>query len=115
VADAVYFNQVPRAQRWYTPTNICTTVRLQQVTLADLMLHDKLVGSRLPNTCNKTEARSKGAQRVSEHDHSRLLDEISRMEVLQFDEDEDNIMDCLGSEGDQSVDDDKSSESESSE
>jgi hypothetical protein len=85
------------------------------VTLADLLLHDELVGSQLPNTCNKTEARSKGAQRVSEHDHSRLLDKISRMEILEFDEDEDNIIDCLGSEGDQSMDDDESSDSESSE
>jgi hypothetical protein len=107
--------QVPRAQRSYTPTNVFTTVRLQQVTPADLMLHDELVVCRLPNTCNKIEVRSKGAQRVSEHDHSRLLDEISRMEILQFDEDEDNIMDCSGSKGDQSMDDDESSDSESSE
>jgi hypothetical protein len=84
------------------------------VTPADLMLHDELVGSQLTNTCNRIEARSKGAQRVSEHDHSRLLDEISRIEILEFDEDEDNIMDCLGSKGDQ-LDDDESSDSESSE
>ncbi len=91
---------------WYTPTNICTTVRLQQATLADLTLHDhELGGSWLPNTCNKAEARRrKGAQRLSEHDHSRLLDEISRMEILEFDEDEDDIMDCSGSKGKQSID-----------
>ncbi len=115
VADVEYFNQVPRTQRWYTPTNICTTVRLQQVTLADLTLHDELGGSRLRNTCNKAEARRKGAQRLSEHDHSRLLDEISRMEILEFDEDEDDIMDCSDSEeGEESMDDDESSDSESS-
>ena len=83
------------------------------MTLADLTLHDELGGSRLPNTCNKAEARRKGAQRLSEHDHSRLLDEISRMEILEFDEDEDDIMDFLDSEGEQSMDD-ESSDSESS-
>jgi hypothetical protein len=73
-----------------------------------MTLHDELGGSRLPNTCNKTEARHKGAQRVSNHDNSRLLEEISRMEILKFDEDEDRIMDCLGNKGEQSIDDDKS-------
>jgi hypothetical protein len=115
VADAVYFNQVPRAQRWYTTTDIATTVRLQQVIIADLTLFDEMEGSRLPNTCNKTEARRKGAQKVSNHDHGRLLDEISRMEILEFVEEEDDIMDCSGGEGEESMDDDESSDSESSE
>jgi hypothetical protein len=116
VADAVYFNLVPRAPRWYTPAEMCTTVRLQQVVLASVTLHHEAEGSRLPNSCNKTEARRKGALRVSEHDHSRLLDEISRMEILEFEEEEDDIMDCSGDDGgEQSLDDDaESSDSESS-
>jgi hypothetical protein len=87
------------APRWYRPAHISTTVRLQQVTLADLMLYDELEGSWLLNTCNKMEATCKGAQKVSKHDHRRLLHEISRMEILEFDEDEDDIMDCSGSRG----------------
>jgi hypothetical protein len=114
VADAAYFNQVPRAPRWYTPAHIPTTVCLQQVTLADLMLHDELENNWLPNTCNETKTRRKGAQKVSEHDHGHLIDEISRMKILEFDENEDSIMDCSGSEGEQSMVDD-SSDSESSE
>ena len=116
VADAVYFNQVPRAPRWYTAAAISTTVRLQQVIIADLTLFDEMEGSRLPNTCNKTEARRKGAQKVSEHDHGRLLDEISRMEIIEFVEDEDDIMNCSGGEEEEeeSMDDDQSSDSESS-
>jgi hypothetical protein len=81
------------------------TARLQQVILADLILHEESEGSRLPNTCNKTEARSEGAQKVSEQDHGRLLDEITRMEILEFVEAEDDIMDHSGSEGEQSMDD----------
>jgi hypothetical protein len=115
VADAVYLNLVPRAPRWYTPVEMCTTVRLQQVIVASLTLHDESEGSRLPNSCNKTEARRKGALKLSEPDHGRLLDEISRMEILDFVEEEDDIMDCSGSDGEQSLDDAESSDSESSE
>jgi hypothetical protein len=74
------------------------------------MLYNELEGSRLPNTCNKME----GAQKVFEHDHtSHLLDEISRMDIMDFVEDEDDIMDCLGSKGEQFRDDAESSDSES--
>ena len=79
-------------------------VRLQQVILSDLHLSEESEDTRLPNTCNKTEARSKGAQKISEQDHGRLLDEITRMEILDFVEDEDDILDYSGSEGEQSDD-----------
>jgi hypothetical protein len=116
VADAVYFNQVQRVPRWYTPAEILTTVCLQQVILADLLLCNESEGSWLPNTCNKIEARCKGARKVSEYDHSRMLDKISRMDILEFSEDEDDIMDCSGSDGGQSSDkdDDHLSDSEAS-
>jgi hypothetical protein len=81
------------------------TARLQQVILTCLILHEELEGSRFPNTCNKTEAKSEGAQKVWEQDHGRLLDEITRMEILEFVEAEDDIMDHSGSEGEQSMDD----------
>jgi hypothetical protein len=85
------------------------------VIVALLALHHESKGSRLPNSCNKTEARRKGALKVSEHDHGRLLDEISRMEILDFVEEEDDIRDCSGSDGEQSLDDDaESSDSETS-
>ena len=119
VADAVYFNPVPRAPRWYTPSGTSTTVRLQQVIEANLKVGSELNGSSiLPNLCNKTEARRKGALRVSEHDHGCLLDEISRMEIIDFVEDKDDILECSGSDdGEESTDDDaeSSSDSESSE
>ena len=104
VADAIYFDKVPRAPGWYTQVAMSTTVRLQQVILADLKLTQESQDCPLPNACNKNEARSKGAQKISEQDHGRLLDEIARMEILDFVEDEDDILDYSGSEGEQSVD-----------
>jgi hypothetical protein len=83
---------------------------------ADLKLGKELNGSTsiLPNSCNKTEARRKGALRVSEHDHGCLLDEISRMEIIDFVEDEDDILECSGSDdGEESTDDDAESSSDS--
>jgi hypothetical protein len=50
-------------------------------------------------TCNKTEARNKGSQKILEEDQGHLLDEITRMELLKFVEDEDEIMDYSGSKG----------------
>jgi hypothetical protein len=94
VPEAVYFNQLLRAPRWYTPAEIATTVCLQQVILANLVLVDN---EQLPKNCNKREAKRKGTQKVSEYDHCRLLDEISRMDILEFVEDEDDILDCSGS------------------
>jgi hypothetical protein len=70
-----------------------------------LILCDESEASRLPNACNKMEARKKGAQRISEEDHGRLLDEITRTEILEFVEAEDDIMDYSGREGEQSMDD----------
>ena len=64
------------------------------------------------------EARRKGALRISEHDHGCLLDEISRMEIIDFVEDEDDIRDFSGSDdGEELINDDaeSSSDSESSE
>jgi hypothetical protein len=80
-----YFSQVPRATRHASPHNIASTACLQKVTVADSMLHDELESSWLSNTCNKMEARCKGAQKVSKQDHGCRLDEVSRMEILEYD------------------------------
>jgi hypothetical protein len=39
------------------------------------------------------------------HGHRHLLDEITRMEILEYVEAEDDIMDYSGSKGEQSMDD----------
>jgi hypothetical protein len=56
VADAVYFNLVPHAPRGFAPAKNATTVRLQQVILANLLLCSKVEGAGvLPNLCNNME------------------------------------------------------------
>jgi hypothetical protein len=44
-----------------------------------------------------------------------MLDKISRMDILEFVEDEDDIMDCLGSEGEQHSTDEEDNHSSDSE
>jgi hypothetical protein len=104
VVDAMCFEKAPRAPGWCTRVPMSANVRLRQVILADLILHDESEDSRLPNACNKTEARNEGAQKMSKQDHGHPLNEITRMEMLEFVEDEDDIMDCSGSKGKQSID-----------
>jgi hypothetical protein len=55
VVRAKYYNKVPRATRpgRYTPsTTLLTTVRLQQLLVANLEIHPEPATSKLPNTCN---------------------------------------------------------------
>jgi hypothetical protein len=93
VARAKYFNKVPRANRWYTTSEVETTVRLQQVLAPDLTLQPISEENRLPNSCDRRKAAQLGAKRVSNSDHHSILDEISRSaimdhEELQFEEEE---------------------------
>ena len=53
VVDAEYFNMVPRAQRWYMPFSLQTTVRMQQIVHPTLELVAEIDGDNLPNGCDK--------------------------------------------------------------
>jgi hypothetical protein len=91
VVRAKYYNKVPRATRWYTPsTTLLTTVRLQQVLVTNLEIHPQSTTSKLSNTCNKVAARSKGAQMINVNDHEKIVDKIARHEILDFYEEEDD-------------------------
>jgi hypothetical protein len=90
VVRAKYFNKVRRATRWYTPSTILTTVWLQQVLIADLEIQPESPTSKLPNTCNKVAARSKGARKSYENDHDKIVDAIAHRAILDFYEEEDN-------------------------
>jgi ABC-type Zn2+ transport system substrate-binding protein/surface adhesin len=91
VVRAKYYNKVPRATRWYTPsTTLLTTVRLQQVIVANLEIHTESTTSKLPNTCNKVAARSKGARMINMNDHKKIVGEIARRAILDCYEEEDD-------------------------
>jgi hypothetical protein len=104
VVRAKYYNKVPQATRWYTPsTTLLTTVRLQQVLVVNLEIHPKLTTSKLPNTCNKVSARSKGAQMINVNDNEKIVDAIARHE--EEDEDEEEAEDDNNDEEDDNNDD----------
>jgi hypothetical protein len=91
VVRAKYYNEVPRATRWYSPsTTLLTTVRLQQVLVANLEIHTESATSKLPNTYNKVAARSTGARMINVNDHEKIVDEIARCAILDFYEEEDD-------------------------
>jgi hypothetical protein len=91
VVDGTYLNKVPRAKQWYTkgePGNLQdlkTTVRMRNVVIANLELTRESMGKKLPRTCNVASARRLGAYHVSNAEHDRISDEISRRDRLAFD------------------------------
>lgn len=87
VCDAIYFNTVPRANHWYTPSTNRTKVRLQQVLLADATLEVESQTNPLPNSCRKIEARRQGAKKLLQSDHDTIImDAISRRQIIDHDE-----------------------------
>jgi hypothetical protein len=87
VCEGRYLNQVGRARQWYTPSEVPTTVRMQQVIAPDLALMPISKQNKLPNACNKREATKLGAKRISNEDHEIFLDEINRRSILDYYED----------------------------
>ena len=87
VCDGIYFNKVPGASGWYTPSTpgIKVVVRMQHVVAPDLLLEPVSASNTLPNTCAKQKARDLGAVRVSDHDHDVLMEEARRRDLLEHD------------------------------
>lgn len=98
VCDADYYNKVPGASLWYTPTQgeeRKTKVRMQQVVAANLKLTPISPSNKLPPGMSKknktaTAATKLNAQRLDPAEHEKMLDDIHRREVLEHDEVEDD-------------------------
>jgi hypothetical protein len=67
-----------------------TTVRMRQNVEADLFLHPISSEKKLPNNCNKVEAKKLGAKHVSNESHKEILDEIARRAALDHVETHEN-------------------------
>jgi hypothetical protein len=76
----------PLAGNWYTPSEMKTTVQMKQIVAADLFLDPISNVNKLPNTCNKTEARRLGAKHVSDDEHKEIYDKIARCAALDHNE-----------------------------
>ena len=85
VAEATYFNPVGAARNWYTPSTLTTLVRVQHVVAADVnLLSERESTVKLPSSCNREQAREKGAMRITDTSHEIILDEINRRDSLDY-------------------------------
>ena len=101
VADATYFNPVGAARNWYTPSTVTTLVRVQHVVAADVdLLKETESTVKLPSTCNREQAREKGAMRITDTSHETILDEINRRDSLDYIEHGADDTDCEEGEED---------------
>ena len=93
MCDAIYWEKVPKAKQWFSSKlvkDVTTVVRLQQVLAADLrsfepISKDNPIKGSLSKK-GKTEAVTYAAQRLGDDEHEEILDEISRRDLLEYDE-----------------------------
>jgi hypothetical protein len=133
VCEGEYLEGLLRAKGWYYPTTIKTVVRLQQVLAADILMSPiKSPDNLLPRggwpqreppfdlTGKKAERlaqlqRAERSTKISVADHSEILEEMRRRQLLDYDEAEETEDD---GEDDEEVstsgDDNSQSESDSS-
>ena len=92
VCDAEYYNKLPQARLWYTPTKgeeRKTLVRMVQVVAADLKLAPISETNALPSNmkkANKNTALKLGAVRLTNEAHEVIQDEIVLRERLELEE-----------------------------
>jgi hypothetical protein len=84
---------------------------MKQILASDLSLDPISQMNKLPNTCNKPEARRLGAKHVSDEQHEEILDEIARRAALDHDEMPENESDS-NSDSHSSSSDDSDTDSE---
>ncbi len=89
VADALYFNRVPRAPYWYTLSGENTIVEVRYVLQTDVQMQEISGVNKLPRACNRMEATQQRALKVTSLDHDAIMEEASRRDRLEYDDDED--------------------------
>ncbi len=90
VVDALYFNPVHPTQNWYTPSDITTVVEVKHILRTGLQVQPICATNALPRTCTSQEATWKKAVKVSSVDHEAIMEEASKHDRLEYeDEDED--------------------------
>ena len=85
-------NKVPGARNWYTPSSDHTKVRISQLLATNLSLESESETNPLPTNCQKVIAKCLGAKKVTIESHLGLLDEISRREIIQIEEDNHDVL-----------------------
>ncbi len=86
----MYFNRVQRAPYWYTLSGEHTIVKVRHVLQTGLHLQPISVANKLPQVCNRMEATRQKALKVTHLDHDAIMEEASRCNQLEYNDDKDD-------------------------
>jgi hypothetical protein len=88
VVDGLYFNRGQQAPLWYKPSGDTTVVEVKYVLRTCLQLQPISMTNALPNACARVKAMQKKAIKVSTLDHKAIMEEATKRDRLE-DEEED--------------------------
>ncbi len=88
VVDGLYFNRVQQAPLWYTPSGDTTVVEVKYVLRTGLQLQPISTTNALPNAWARVEAMRKKAIKVSALDHEAIMEEATKHDRLEYEEDD---------------------------
>jgi hypothetical protein len=93
VCEATYMETVNGTKNWWYPVEDLILVRLQQVLAANLDLSEISEDNPMPRGMraqSRMVAREKGAKKIENEEHDKLLDEIARRQALNYIEETDD-------------------------
>ena len=90
VADAVYFNRVQRVSYWCMLSGENTIVEVRHVLQTSVQMQEISGENKLPRACNRMEAMRQRLLKVRSLEHDAILEEASRRDWLEYDDNEDN-------------------------
>jgi hypothetical protein len=93
VVDGLYFNRVQCAPLWYTPSSNTTAMEVKYVLRTGLQLQPISITNTLPNSCARVEAIQKKAIKVSALDHKAIMEEATKRDRLEYEEDDEDKSD----------------------
>ena len=115
VVKAKYLNPVPRAPKWYTPSELEVIVRVQHVLATDLSLLESSDSNKLPSSFSKKareDTLRQGGKRISNQDHQDMLGQILRNLLIEHEEDNFDDDDISDTDDEEEELDDSDSDSE---
>jgi hypothetical protein len=87
VVDGLYFNRVQQVPLWYTPSGNTTVMEVKYVLWTGLQLKPISTTNALPIACTRVEAKRKKAINVSTLDHVAIMEEATKRDRLEYEED----------------------------
>jgi hypothetical protein len=88
VVDGLYFNRVQQAPLWYTPSGDTTVMEVKYVLQTGLQLQPISTTNALPNACARVKAMQKKAIEVSTLEHEAIMEEATKCDRLEYEEDD---------------------------